>query len=92
MTEIKTWDDYHKMEKPIIKLESAMNFETLKRGHPLKINPFNHGFTKEVTLNKAMARTLEFEKITENGMIKCYSERGNYFYYKPKNLLIIDEY
>lgn len=87
--EILTWDDYHKMEKPVIKLESKMNFETLKRGAKLKINPYNHGFTKEGTLEKALSRNLEFDRITENGMIKCYHETGSFLYYKPKQLLIV---
>lgn len=84
-----TWEDYHKMEKPVIRIESKINFEVIEKGTKLALNPDMHGFTSPSRLKKALTKKLEFDRITANGMIKCYSETGIFVYYKPKQLLIL---
>lgn len=84
-----TWEELRKMEKPIIRLESRINFETLKRGHPMRINENNHGFKKQGSFDRASKRILEFMSIAENGTVKCYSEEGSFLYYNYKYLLIL---
>ena len=83
-----TWEDYHKMEKPVIRLESKMNFENLKKGSALIINKDNHGFKKPTCLEKAFKKELEFMSIAENGQVKCLTIGGRINYYNYKNLLI----
>lgn len=91
MTEITTWEDYRKLEKPIIRLESKMNFENLKKGTALIINPDNHGFKKPTCLEKAFKKELEFLSIAENGQVKCVTVGGAINYHNYKNLLIDDK-
>ena len=84
-----TLEDYRKMEKPAVKLESIINFETLKEGSPIGINPDNTGFKKQAWAQNAIKRKLEFLSINESGVVRCYDESGYLLYYNYKNLIIL---
>lgn len=89
MTDIpKTWEEYHKMEKPVLKFESKINFENLKKGSILTFNPNNHGFKRKGFYESRKTKTLEFMSMSENGTVKCYSEDGGFLYYNYQNLII----
>jgi hypothetical protein len=83
-----TWEDYHKMEKPVLKFESKINFENLKKGTILVVNPNNTGFKRQAFYEKSKNKTIEFVSMSENGIVKCITEDGNHLYYNYKNLLI----
>lgn len=83
-----TWDDLRNLEKPRLRLESRMNFETLRAGDEVMINPDNHGFTRLKMYERAKLRKLEFVLMKEDGTVKCFSEDGNIYHYHYQNLII----
>lgn len=86
-----TWEEYHAMVKPSIKLESVINFETLKGGEKVKINPHNHGFKSPKALDKALTKTYKFIAINRQGIVRVYSPDKNVICYHYQNLLIINQ-
>lgn len=81
-----TWEDYHGLEKPVIKLESLINF---KEGQTVMINPDNHGFHYDgFKLTRALRRRLQVASIRENGMVRCFCDEGKVYIYHYQNLII----
>ena len=83
-----TWEQYHEMQKPVIKLESLINF---KPGQIVKLNPDNHGFERPLMAERAMKRVLEVLTIQDNGMIRVVdTESGDIRKYFYQNLIITE--
>ena len=84
-----TWEEYHGIEKPFIKLESKINF---KKGQTVMINKDNHGFKYSTWLEKALENRYVVVSIASTGTVEVKnlsSNLSNRFHYS--NLIIIND-
>jgi hypothetical protein len=82
-----SWEDYHQMEKPVIRLESLINFKPNQRVY---FNPDATGYVKPSVIEKAKNRELIVAKVLwDKKVIRCIDlDSGNAYYYDYRNLLI----